>query len=235
MSGPWWGKDVSPALAAAAADAAAGTGAVLPPLTEADPDPIAAELDGRREGFTPSWTSRRPDDPGVALQAVYAELHAVLATAIDDLPTKARVEHLVAAGVVRQPPRPLAAQLVFSVSDAAPGGVLVGQGFQVVGRDASGASVTFETDRSVFAIPGKLATLGSRAGGSVGALSIPVPGAPAVFPFGLAPAPGISLYLAIDAPVPPSPQIALGVTLAAVRGAPPPVSAGGLLVPPGAE
>ena len=235
MSGPWWGKDVSPALAAAAADAAAGTGAVLPPLTETDPGQIAAELDGRREGFTPSWTSRRPDDPGIALQAVYAELHAALAPAIGDLPTKARVEHLVAAGVVRQPPRPLAAQLVFSVSDAAPGGVLVGQGFQVVGRDASGASVAFETDRSVFAIPGKLATLGSRAGGSVSALSIPVPGAPPVFPFGLAPAPGISLYLAIDAPVPPSPQIALGVTLAAVRGAPPPMSAGGLLVPPGAE
>lgn len=236
MSGPWWGKDVSPDVAAVVADAAASTGGILPPLTETDPAEIAAELDRRRTGFTPSWTSRRPDDPGNALQAVYAELHSTVATALDDLPTKARVEHLIAAGVVRQPPRPLAAMLVFEVSDSAPEGVLVGHGFEVFGRDASGASVTFETDRDLFAVPGKLSVLGSRTGGSVSTQTLPTDDAPGtVFPFGLQPRPGVALYLAIDAPVAPTPQIAIGVTLAPLAGAPPPMSAGGLMPPPGTE
>lgn len=236
MSGPWWGKDVAPAVAAAVADAAAETGGILPPLTEADPAEIASELDARRSGFTPSWTNRRPDDPGIALQAVYAELHASLAGAIDDLPTKARVVHLASAGTVQVPPRPLSAMVVFEVSDSAPEGVLVGAGFQLFGRDASGDSVTFETDRDLFAIPGKLAVLGTRIRGSVATLTIPSDDAPGtVFPFGIEPEPGVSLYLALDALVPPAPQFAFGVTLAPIAGAPPPMSAGGLMPPPGHE
>jgi len=236
MSGPWWGKEVPPEVAAAAADAAAGSAAVLPPLTATDPAEIAAELDARRAGFTPSWTNHRPDDPGLALQAVYAELHSTLATAIDDLPKKARVEHLVAAGVVRQPPRPLAAMLVFEVSDAASNSVLVGKGFQVLGRDSTGAAVTFETDDDLFAMPGKLAVLGTRTAGSLSTQTIPTDDAPAtVYPFGLTPKSGVALYLALDAPVTPSPRIAVGVSLAPLRGAPPPVSTGGLMPVPGAE
>lgn len=236
MSGPWWGKDVSPGAAAAVADAAASTGAIVPPLTETDPAEIASELDARRLGFTPAWTNRRPDDPGVGLQAVYAELQSTLAAAIDQLPKKARVEHLVAAGVAQAPPRPLAAMLVFEVSDAAPEGVLVGQGFEVFGRDGDGKSVTFETDRDLFAIPGKLAALGTRTRGSVSTLTIPTDESPGtVYPFGLAPKAGVELYLAIDAQVAPAPQIALGVTLAPIAGAPPPMSAGGLMPPPGHE
>jgi predicted phage baseplate assembly protein len=236
MSGPWWGKDVPPAVAAAVADASAESSSVLPPLTATDPAAIAAELDARRAGFTPSWTNRRPDDPGIALQAVYAELHATVATAIDDLPTKARVEHLVAAGVVRQPPRPLAAMLVFQVSDAATESVLVGESFEVLGRDSTGTAVTFETDRNLFAVPGKLAVIGTRTSGSVGTQTIPTDDAPGVvYPFGLKPKPGVALYLALDAPAVPSPQIALGISLAPLRGAPPPVSAGGLTPPPGEE
>ncbi|HSN28700.1 MAG TPA: putative baseplate assembly protein [Kofleriaceae bacterium] len=236
MSGPWWGKDVSPELAAAAADAAASTDALLAPLTTTDPAAIARELDARRSGFTPTWTSRRPDDPGVALQAVYGEMHATVAGGVDDLWKKARVEHLVAAGVVQAPPRPLAAMLVFEVSDGAPEGVLVGQGFAVFGRDSDGNSVTFETDRDLFAIPGKLAVLGSRARGSIATQTIPTDDAPGtVYPFTLAPKQGVQLYLAIDAPVAPAPQIAIGVTLAPVAGLPPPMSAGGLMPPPGHE
>ncbi len=236
MSGPWWGKDVAPELAVAAADAAASAASILPPLTETDPEKLAAELDARRSGFTPSWTNRRPDDPGVALQAVYAELHSTVASAIDDLPSKARVEHLVSAGVVQAPPRPLAAMVVFEVSDAAPEGVLVGQGFQLFGRDTSGTSVTFETDRDVFAIPGKLAVLGTRTSGSVATLTIPTDDAPStVFPFGIRPKPGVAVYLAIEAPVAPAPQFAIGVTLAPLAGLPPPMSAGGLMPPPGHE
>ncbi len=237
MSGPWWGKDVAREVAARVADVAANDGGVLPPLTTNDPAEIAAELDARRAGFTPSWTNRRADDPGVALQHVYAELHSTLATALDQLPDKARVEHLVAAGATRQPPRPLQAMLVFEVSEGAPGSVLVGAGFEVLGRDAAtGAAVTFETDRQLVAIAGKLAVLGTRRGGGLSTQTIPTDDAPAiVYPFGLAPEPGIALYLAIDAPVAPTPLLAFGISIAPLRGAPPPVSAGGLMPAPGAE
>jgi len=245
MSGPWWGKEVPRAVAAKVADAAADrrrehaddVNEVLPPLTTTDPAKIAAELDARRAGFTPSWTNRRPDDPGIALQAVYAELHSTLAAEIDQLPKKARVEHLIAAGAMRQPPRPLEAMLVFEVSDAAAGSVSVGEGFEVLGRDANtGAAVTFETDRPLSAVAGKLAVLGTRTAGSIATQTIPTDDAPAVvYPFSLTPKPGIALYLALAAPVAPTPQLAFGISLAPLRGAPPPVSAGGLMPPPGAE
>ena len=130
MSGPWWGKDVDPAVAAAVDDAALAIDhGPLAPLTGTDPAAIGAEIDARRAGFTPAWISRRPDDPGMALIAVYAEQHAAVSGALDDLPTKARVEHLIAAGATRRAPRPLAATLVFEVSASAPGSVLVGEGF----------------------------------------------------------------------------------------------------------
>lgn len=237
MSGPWWGKETARELAAAAADAATTLDRdLLPPLTARGAGAIASELDARREGFTPSWTNHRPDDPGMALFAVYAAQHALVASAIDDLPTKARVEHLSAAGVVRTPPRPLAAMLVFEVSPAAPGGVLVGEGFEVIGRDAQGTTVSFETDRTLFAAPATIAVIGRRTGGSVGTLTIPTAQAPGrLFAFGLEPKRGVAMYLGLASPVVPSPQLAIGVFLSATRGAPPPVSAGGLFPPPGTE
>jgi predicted phage baseplate assembly protein len=237
MSGPWWGSDVAPDLAIAAAEAATTLERdKLAPLTETDAGALVRELDARRAGFTPSWTSRRPDDPGMAMFAVYAAQHALVAKAVDDLPTKARVEHLVAAGMVQRAPRPLAATLVFEVSPAAAGGVLVGERFEVLGRDASGATVSFETDRTLFAAPAKLAVLGRRTSGSVGTLTIPTADAPGkLYPFGLAPRPGVAFYIGLDARVVPSPQIAIGVFLAPVRGALPAVSAGGLVPAAGAE
>jgi len=59
MSGPWWGKDVDPAVATELDDAALATPhGPLAPLTTTDPAAIAAEIDGRRPGFTPTWVSR---------------------------------------------------------------------------------------------------------------------------------------------------------------------------------
>jgi predicted phage baseplate assembly protein len=237
MSRPWWGKDVDRAAAIRATDDVTILDADrLAPLTELEPEAIVAELVARRAGFTPTWTSQRNDDPGSALQAVYAAQHAQIADAIDDLPTKARVEHLRALGLVRNAPRALSTMLVFEVSPAAPGGVLVGERFEVLGRDAIGTSVSFETDRALFAVPAKLAVVGRRSGGSVGTVTIPTAEAPGkVYPFGLAPKPGVAVYLGLDSPVVPSPQLAIGVFLASTRGEPPAVSAGGLFPRPGAE
>lgn len=233
MSAPWWGKEVAPALAAAADDANAGS-TVLAPLTTTDPAAIAAEIDDRRAGFTPAWTSRRPDDPGVGLIAVYAELHATLAGVVDQLPKKARVEHLVSAGVVRRAPRPLGAMLVFEISDAAPGSIFIGQAFEVLGRGPNGETVTFETDRDLWASTAKLAVLGTRLGGTVNPLAIPTVDDPSVvLPFGERPERGVAIYLGLDATTPPTPRLAIGFSIAPIDGAPPPASAGGLLAAPG--
>lgn len=235
--GPWWGQDVSPVIATRVADAVDVIDADrLPPLTATDADTIASHLDARREGFTPTWTSRRPDDPGNALIAVYAAQHAQVAAVIDKLPTKARVEHLRAAGLVRRAPRPLSAMLIFEVSPAATTSVTVGEGFEVMGRDPAGVAVTFESDRTLYAVPATLAVVGRRAGGSVASQTIPTAEAPGkIYPFGLAPAPGFALYLALESPVAPSPQLAIGITLSPRDATPPAVSAGGLFPRPGAE
>jgi hypothetical protein len=240
MTGPWWGKDVDPEAAARAADDELlqdpdRARARLPRLVARDSAAIARAIAARRYGFTPDWTSARPDDPGTALIEVYAEQHAVIAAAVDDLPTRARVEHLRAAGVGLRPPRPLEAMLAFEVSPAAPGGVLVGAGFEVLGRDARGALVPFETVRTLYAQPAKLAVLGRRTGGSVASLAIPGPDLAArVSPFGREPATGTALYLGLAATAAPTTQLTLGVLLAA-GDVPPPVSAGGLIARAGAE
>jgi predicted phage baseplate assembly protein len=250
MRGPWWGKDVDPATAASAADDAATAAstaddaeqndpgrerAQLPRLTAVASDAIARVIDERRGGFTREWTSRRPDDPGMALVAVYAEPHAVVAAQVDDLPTKARLEHLHAAGVLRRAPRPLEAMLQFELSPAARGSVAIGEGFEVLGRDATGALVPFETARRLLAVPARIAVLGRRTGGSVAGLALPTPDLRArVSLFGSVPAPGTALYLGFAAAVAPSPQLAIGILLAAAD-TPPPISAGGLFVRPGAE
>lgn len=237
MSGPWWGKGVPRKAALAAAEAVTTVDADrLIPLTEVDAEKIVREIDERRAGFTPSWTSRRSDDPGVALLKVYAAQHALVATNIDRFPTRARVEHLTAAGITRAAPRPLVAMLVFELSPSAPGGVTVGEGFEVFGRDAAGTLVTFETDRTMTAVAATLGVLGRRTGGTVGSLTIPTIDEPAkVYPFGLSPRPGDAMYLGLEATAVPGPQLAVGVWLAPINGTPPAVSAGGLFQRPGAE
>lgn len=239
MSGPWWGKDVDLEVAATAAAEALQADPKrervdLPPLTAAAGEAIAREIAERRGGFTPDWTSQRADDPGNALIAVYAEQHAALATVANRLPAKARIEHLNATGVARRAPRPLEAMLVFEVSPGAPRSVLVGAGFEVLGRDATtGALVPFETTQSVFAAPARLAVLGRRTGGRVASLPIPAPDLGArVSLFGSDPVPGTALYLGFAASVAPAPRLSIGVLLAP-SDTPPPVSAGGLGAPHG--
>jgi Baseplate J-like protein len=237
MSAPWWGKDVPRKRAVDAAEAVNTVDADrLVPITEVEAEKIEREIDDRRAGFTPIWTSRRPDDPGVALLKVYAAQHALVAANLDHLPTRARVEHLTAAGVTRAAPRPLVAMLVFELSPSAPGGVTIGERFEVFGRDAAGTLVTFETDRTITAVPATLSVLGRRTGGSVGSLTIPKPDEPTnVYPFGLSPRPGDAMYLGLEATALPGPQLAVGVWLAPVNEMPPAVSAGGLFPRPGVE
>jgi hypothetical protein len=231
MSGPWWGKDVLPERAALASERSGGG---LPALTESDPERISAQLEARRAGFTPSWTSRSPRDAGVALIKVYAEQHSAVAAAVKELTTKARVEQLRAAGVVQRPPRPLVTTLQFEVSAAAPAGVPIGEGFAVLGRDAVGALVPFETVRSIFAVPATLSVVARRSAGSLMTLTPPSATAAPIHPFGLAPGAGAALYLGLDATIPPGPELTLGFRLAPA-GVPAPVAAGGLFPAPGAE
>ncbi|HWO25307.1 MAG TPA: putative baseplate assembly protein [Kofleriaceae bacterium] len=241
MKGLWFGREVvDPRRAEDAArevreregDAAATR---WPHLVETDTAAIAAELEQRRAGFTPEWSSARLDDPGRALIAVYAEQHAVVAAAIDDLPTKARVEHLRAAGVAQRAPRPLRAMLKFELSPSAPGGVSLGRGLAVLGRGVKGEMMPFETARDLYAVPAKLVAIGRDLGGGITPLARPAPDlAGVVHPFGLAPKSGAALWLGLEARVVPAPRLAIGVILPA-RGAPPAVSAGGLFTQPGAE
>jgi predicted phage baseplate assembly protein len=236
----WWGKGVDPQLAVDAAEARldsdrGGVTHVLPAIADVDPAVIRTAIDGRREGFTLEWTSRRPDDAGVALVAVYAEQHAVLGGVVERLPTKARVEHLRAAGVLQRAPRPLVAMLSFEVSSSAPGGVLVGAGFEVLGRDDTGALIPFETERAIYAQPATLAVLGRRTSGSVTSLTIPPPDLTgSVYPFGIAPAPGVAMYLGLDAEVALGPELTFGVVITP-SGEPTTSSNGGLFPPPGLE
>jgi predicted phage baseplate assembly protein len=195
----------------------------------------------RIPSFTPEWTSRRPDDAGVALARVFSEeMEAVLARA-DRLPDKVLVEFLRDAGIESLPPTPAASLLAFTVSAGATESVLVPTGFQAGAPPATGQGdqVVFETTRDLFAAPATLAEMHVQEGAVIRRVAIPASAdAPPFEPFGRRAETGRALYLGLATQDPDAKildRLTLGIAVAAPPGAPPPVGAGGvapLPVPP---
>jgi hypothetical protein len=172
---------------------------------------LAREALDRREGFTPSWTSTHHDDAGRVLLELFAEQVAATARCVNDLTLKARVDILATAGIGPLPPRPLRTLLTFEVSPSAPRTVVIGQDFRVLGRDVDGRNVSFETEDTFVASPGQIAAVAVETEGSIANAEVPhLAERITLLPFGRDTKPDSSLYIGLDTPISPSPQLSLG-------------------------
>jgi predicted phage baseplate assembly protein len=226
MSAAWWGREHrggtrEPRLG--------GRGGSAPVLARADRAAVEGAIAARVPAYTSDWTSRRPDDAGVALMGLFAIEAEPVLQRIGRLPDKLLGEIVGAAGV-----RPLAATaaetiLAFTVSPTAPRPVAVPEGAQATAAPASGSGdrVTFETLASLDAAPVEVAELRIDDGGVNGELPLPAGGA-SVLPFGRRARAGQALWIGLDGDVAPGPTLSLGVFLAGPGGTPPPAAAGGV-------
>jgi predicted phage baseplate assembly protein len=226
VSGAWWGKEASAAVRA-------GHEGAVPELLPGDRPRLLAVWDGRRDGFTPEWTARGPDDAGMALRQMFGEQLEAVAQRLNRWPAKALTSFLDGAGIEARPGAAAEALLTFEIADTAPNSVLVAAGFQAGARfDGVDGIVIFETQQSLNAAPGKLGEVYRADRGSYLAVDPTQPFAP----FGDPVVPGAALLIGFAAQAVPTITLSLGIGVAAAAGTPPPVGAGGvapLPVPPG--
>ena len=186
---------------------------------------LIAALRARIPGFTPDWRPATEGDAGDALIKLFGtQLEPVLAR-IERLDERALIEFLSTAGLSLPGARPAIALVAFEVAAAAPAPVVVPPGFQLASAAADGSpdDVIWETQRTLAAIPGKVAELFVHDGETIRAVD---PAAP-FEPFGPEQRAGSYLLIGLDAALAPSPTLSLGVLLADAGAAPAPVAEGG--------
>jgi predicted phage baseplate assembly protein len=198
----------------------------FPELLAADSRAIRRAVAARAAAFTPDWKPA-PADPGVALVKVFGEQAEPVAERANRLREKYAREQLRIAGVRGRGPRAGLVQVVISLLETAPEGVLVPAGTQLTATGADGTGqVVFETMTDLWATPSRLRMLVAQVGTSAARLEpgevsarTPVPA------LGRQPQPGNALWLGFAGPV-PFPRLALAFELVAEAAEQPAVVAG---------
>ena len=226
MRGAWWGREAPAGLRS-------GHDNPVPELLAGDRARLLQLFDGRRPSFTPEWAAQNADDAGTALRQLFGEQLEAVAQRLNRWPMKALVAFLDGAGIEALPGSAAEALLTIEVPDTAPGSVLVAAGFQAGARvDGVDSLVAFETERTLYAAPGKLGEVFVADRGSFVAVDPAQPFAP----FGDPASQSATLLIGFATAAAASVALTFGVGVAAPSGAPPPASAGGvapLPVPPG--
>ena len=207
-----WGRDVRrPELVMVPGAFGASEPQLLPPARRA----IRAQVTARAGAYVPDWTSRRPDDAGMALVHVYGTVAEAVDLRLNRIPAKLVLEGLDLAGVRALRARPAFAVLAIRVADGAPAPIDVPEGsaFVVPGGPFP---VVLETLEGCQALPGRLASVAVLATGWL------VDDAPedlsGLAPFGLRPQVPAELWLGIDAPVAPVSLLSVAVELVTPSG-----------------
>lgn len=231
MSAPWWGREATGGAAGARMTATPDGLGRQPQLTLTGRDQIVSELYTLAPAYVAEWTSRRPEDAGVALARLYAQLLDPFRRRLNRYPEKAFVECLRTAGIQPLPARPAEALLTFEVSTSATESVLVAEGFQVGARaaDGSGDLVVFETGRNLYAAPAKLKEIYVVLDQVFRAIELSEDADFSFLAFGKGAKAGRAMLIGLDAKVAPTVFLSLGIRVAAPAEDPPPVGLGGLM------
>ena len=96
MSGRGRGRDVCKDLDMVPAPV---DGGLEPQLLAPTRQAVRAQVAGRVPAYTPEWTSRRPDDAGLALVHAYGTLAETVNVRINHVPRKLALDHIGIAGV----------------------------------------------------------------------------------------------------------------------------------------
>jgi predicted phage baseplate assembly protein len=220
MSAPWWNRGSTQAQAAFAADG------VRPQLQAAARQVVADALKQHIPAYTPEWTRRDVGDAGMALVRLFSEQMEPVLQRLNRLPEKALVEFLTIAGVAPLPASAARALLEFEVAATAPQSVQVPDHFQCSAR-SQGELVIFETERALYAAPGEIAQLQIQAEGSAREVA-----SDAFLPFG--DKSKAALLIGLSGDVAPAPRLSIALALAGDDGPPPAAAAGGLAQAPAA-
>jgi predicted phage baseplate assembly protein len=198
----------------------------FPDLLDDTSRAIRGTVAARIGAFTPDWKVAAAD-AGVALVKVFGEQAEPVAQRANRLREKYAREQLRIAGVRGRGPRAGLVQVVVSLLETAPEGVLVPAATQLTATGAGGTGqVVFETVRDLWATPSRLRMLVTQAGTHAARLEPAevTPQAPAQA-LGRQPQPGNALWLGFAGPV-PLPRLALAFELVAEAVAQPSVVAG---------
>src|SRR5882724_1837594 len=229
MTSAWWGREASPP------DRQTSVLTAIPELVTATAAETFAEVSAHIQSFTPEWTSRRPDDAGIALAHLFSEEMEPVLQRLNQLPEKSFMEFLRAGGVQPFVATPARAMLQFTVSDKATEPVSVPQGFQVQAAAVGGGDpVIFETDNNLSAVPGEVQEIYAVAKGLFRAIDPAKDDVP-FQPFGEKPRPGFALFVGLTADPDTSmgSQLSLGIQVQGPPGQPPPAASGGVAPLPG--
>jgi hypothetical protein len=225
MTRIWWGKESRPPRGVRLTASRGTPYAQQPELLSALRKEIQDEVRARVRSYTPEWTNLRPTDAGMTLVKLFGEQIEPVIQRLNLLPKKSFIEFLSLAGVSALPATPAEAMLEFTVSNGAKQSVLVGRGFQVGARPATGQGdmVIFETKFNLMAAPAKIKARFAKEGSLFSEVA-----EENFRPFGERPITGRSFYIGLSGDVAPSSFLSLGIGIAAVAGAPPPVPSGGV-------
>ncbi len=112
---------------------------------------------GLRDDYTPEWTSKSPDDPGVVMANLFGRLMEIVIERLNGVPDKNFVAFLNMLGVERLPGNPARAPLNFTLTQGSTSGGQVSAGTQVATVQTEEAvAIIFETEKSMFVTPAKI-------------------------------------------------------------------------------
>lgn len=121
-------------------------------------NPEAENPLGLRDLYTPRWTSRDPDDPGVVMVHLFARLMDTIIQRLNGVPDKNFMAFLELAGIDRLPGNPARAPLQFTLSGISGGEVPEGTRVATTQTETNDA-VIFETERTFFLSPRRLESI----------------------------------------------------------------------------
>jgi predicted phage baseplate assembly protein len=112
--------------------------------------------------WRPAWNDLNDNDPGIAMVQVFTWLAETLIYRMNKIPALAYVKFLQMVGIELQPAQPARVELTFPVKKTHPQSfAIVPLRTQVSAEDPTGAPgpVVFETERAIFALRARLASV----------------------------------------------------------------------------
>lgn len=209
-----WGRDVSqPDLPLVPGPVPGGLEPQLLPPTRQE---IRAGVAARTGTWTPEWTSRDPDDAGVALLRVHGTLAEAVHQRLNRLPRRIWLDGISLAGARAAPAGAAAATLAVQLAERATKSVDIPAG-TVFTTPAGPDGPVLEVTVGCTAQPGQVAMVAARADGVLSQR----PGAlDGLHPFGARPAPPAEFWIAIHTAAVPAGVLTLAVELMPPPGRP---------------
>src|SRR4051812_34483891 len=119
---------------------------------------LVAEAKARIPRYTPEWTDFNESDPGIVLVQLHAWLTETILYQLNRVPDAQFIKFLQLLGIDRRPATPARADVSFALKKTVADPVVIPRGTRIGVADPDlEQPPVFETDRSLIALPGRLA------------------------------------------------------------------------------